>query len=288
MTTITHMGWLAVIGRPNVGKSTLFNALLGRSLSIVTRKAQTTQSRIMGVVTTAPHQYVLLDTPGVQNRLKQRRFAKLNRVAEQATYEADVALFVVDCLQWRADDMVALETLSEFKGPCIAVMNKYDRCAHKVEALARYREQLQQRYEFASLIMLSAQAGYNMELLHTLITEYLPKGEAMYAGDEITSHSIEFVLAEILRSKLLLLLHEEVPYNCQTQVEQMQDEGKHWLIHAVIWVPTSAKKAVVIGKGGQKLQQIAQQARLAMAAYLAKPVVLKSWVKVGRLPEADI
>ncbi len=281
-----HCGWVAIIGRPNVGKSTLFNALLGRSVSIVTRKAQTTQSRIMGVVTTPPCQYIILDTPGVQERLKRRRFAQLNKVAKQAAYEADAAVFMVEGLKWRDDDAIALETLASFNGPCIAVVNKFDRYAKDQQKTLAYVEMLQQKRTFDQVILVSSAKAIHVELVHQAICEAMPLGEFVYPAEAITDHTEDFILAEILRSKLLALLHDEVPYHCQTQIEMRQDMGKHWLVHANIWVPTSAKKAVVIGKGGQKLAQIGQQARSAMGAYLQKEVVLKTWVKIGNMDDA--
>ena len=280
-------GWVAIIGRPNVGKSTLFNALLGRSVSIVTRKAQTTQSKIMGVVTTPPHQYIMLDTPGVQERLKRRGFAKLNKVAKQAAYEADVAVFMVEGLKWREDDTIALDTLADFKGPCIALINKYDRFVNEQEKIARYVEILQSRREFDQVILVSCERGIHTALVHEAICERIPEGEFAYDSTMLTHHSEDFILAEILRSKLLLLLHEEVPYQCYTDIEHKQEQAKHWVIHANIWVPTSAKKALVIGKGGSKLKQIGEQARSAMRAYLDKEVVLKTWVKIGTPQHED-
>lgn len=283
--TKEHCGWVAIIGRPNVGKSTLFNALLGSSVSIVTRKAQTTQSRIMGVVTTPPYQYIVLDTPGVQQRLKRRRFAQLNKVAKQAAYEADAAVFMVEGLKWREDDAVALETLASFEGPCIAVVNKYDRFVKDKEKTLEYVHALQEKYPFEKIILASCTKGVHIELVHEAICEAMPAGAFVFPAEAVTEHSEDFILAEILRSKLLLHLHDEIPYQCQTEIEMRQDKGKHWLVHANIWVPTGAKKAVVIGKGGSKLQQIGQQARMAMGAYLKKEVVLKTWVKVGVLDD---
>ena len=285
--TEEHCGWVAIIGRPNVGKSTLFNALLGRSVSIVTRKAQTTQSRIMGVVTTPPYQYIVLDTPGVQQRLKRRRFARLNKVAKRAAFEADAAVFVVEGLKWREDDAVALATLESFEGPCIAVVNKYDRFVKDKEKTQAYIKALQERHRFDKIILTSCSRSVHIELVHEAICESMPVADFVYPPEALTDHSDDFILAEILRSKLLLHLHDEIPYQCQTEIEIRQDKGKHWLVHANIWVPTAAKKGVVIGKGGQKLQQIGQQARMAMGAYLNKEVVLKTWVKVGVLDEDD-
>ncbi|MEC8978016.1 MAG: GTPase Era [Pseudomonadota bacterium] len=276
-----YFGYVAIIGRPNVGKSTMFNALLGRSISIVTRKAQTTQSKIMGVVTTPPYQYVMLDTPGVQTRLQQRQYGKLNKIAKQAAYEADAAIFMVEGLKWRSDDAEALKTLEGFTGPVIAVVNKYDRYTKKMHDVQAYVDQLQTHYAFEKVVLASAEQALHMDLVQDAICEMLPEGAFLYPVASLTSHSDDFILAEILRSKLLMLLHEEVPYMAKTEIEIREDKGKHWLIYANIWVPSSSKKAMVIGKRGEKLKQIGIQARSAMRAYLQKEVVLKTWVKIG-------
>ena len=278
----TRFGYVALVGRPNVGKSTLFNHLLGQALSIVTRKAQTTQSMIMGICSDEHGQYVLLDTPGVQQRFVKRRFQSLNRIANQAAFEADVAIFVTGGLSWKEDDQKALASLSDFKGPRFCVINKWDHYADKPEKQMQFVQKLQEKMFFDQIILTSAKSGLGVDVLHAHLLEALPEGERQYDDDVLTEHSEHFILAEILRGQCLLFLHEEIPYHCITQIESVAHTDQHTLIQALIWVPTSAKKTVLIGKQGKKLESIGQAARKEMEVFLDNKVVLKTWVKVGQ------
>ena len=279
---VERCGYLAIIGRPNVGKSTLFNALLGHSVSVVTRKAQTTQTEIMGVVTKFPYQYVLLDTPGVQCRLKRR--TALNRVAAKSAFEADVAIFMAAGSQWTADDEVALKILHDFEGPVIGCINKLDKLLNQQDKLGQAIDNLKKRFPFEKIMTLSALRKLHVDLLHAEICACLPEGPALYDYDMVTSHSDDFLTQEILRAKLLEFLHEEIPYNLDLSIDLMKivDGRRH--IYVTIWVSSSSKKSVVIGKGGSKLKQIGIQARREMEAYFKQPVFLKTWVKVGAPP----
>ena len=277
--SVTHFGYCAIIGRPNVGKSTVFNALLGHSISIVTRKAQTTQTEIMGVVTDIPHQYVMLDTPGVQCRLKRR--TQLNRVAAKSVFEADLAIFMVAGSQWNDNDMAALDILREFDGPVIGCVNKMDKLANQPEKIQASIDRLREHYEFRQIMTLSATRNQHVDILHREICGFLPTGEAGYDVDLVTSHDDDFLIQEMVRAKALELLHEEIPYDMAVSVDLMKTvEGKRH-IYVTLWVRSSTQKAVVIGKGGQKIKQIGQQSRLQMEALFTEPIVLKTWVKVG-------
>lgn len=280
---VKSFGYCAIIGRPNVGKSTIFNALLGHSVSIVTRKAQTTQTEIMGVVTEPPYQYVMLDTPGVQCRLKRR--TKLNRVAAKSIFEADVALFVVAGSQWNDDDAAALQILQDFDGPVIACVNKLDKLSNMPEKLTRSVHDLQARYSFEKVITLSALRGLHIDLLQQEICSYLPAGDGQYAIDTVTKHDEKFLIQEMVRAKLLEFLHEEIPYNLSVTVDLIKEVKNIRHIYVTIWVSSSTQKAVVIGKGGSKLKKIGQQARLMMEKKFQQSVFLKSWVKVGEPSE---
>ena len=276
-----RFGYCALVGRPNVGKSTLFNALLGHSLSVVTRKAQTTQSRVMGIVTEEKVQYVLLDTPGVQQKFVKRRFQSLNRIANQAAFEADVAIFVTGGLSWHEDDTRALAALQDFTGPRYCVVNKWDQFAKKTEKQADFIQMLQDKGCFDKIILASAKQDLSVNVVHELIVEALPTGDMQYDEHMLTEHSESFILSEILRAQCLSFLHEEIPYHCITAIESLEDCGTHWHVQAIITVPTSAKKMVIIGKQGKKLESIGQAARMDMEAFMEKKVVLKTWVKVG-------
>ena len=281
-----RFGYCALVGRPNVGKSTLFNALLGHSLSVVTRKAQTTQSRVMGIVTEDQAQYVLLDTPGVQQKFVKRRFQSLNRIANQAAFEADVAIFVTGGLSWHEDDSRALSALKDFNGPCYCVVNKWDQFAQKTDKQTAFIQMLQDKGCFTNIILASAKEDLSVNVIHEMIIDALPEGDKQYDEHMLTEHSEAFVLSEILRAQCLSFLHEEIPYHCVTEIESLEDCGTHWHVQAVIWVPTSAKKMVIIGKQGKKLESIGQAARLEMEAFMEKKVVLKTWIKVGT-PKTD-
>ena len=277
---VTQFGYCAIVGRPNVGKSTIFNALLGHSVSIVTRKAQTTQTEIMGVVTDFPYQYVMLDTPGVQSRLKRR--TRLNRVAAKSVFEADMALFVAAGSQWNEDDEAALQVLKDFDGPVIGCVNKLDKLSQRPDKLLQSVEALQARYPFEKILTLSALRKLHVDLLHEEICSYMPDGEAQFAADTVTEHSDYFLIQEMVRAKLLEFLHEEIPYDLVVTVDLTKevDGVKH--IYVTIWVGSSTQKAVVIGKGGSKIKQIGQQARLMMEKNFRQPIFLKTWVKVGQ------
>ncbi len=276
---VKQFGYCAIIGRPNVGKSTMFNALLGHSVSIVTRKAQTTQTEIMGVVTDFPYQYVMLDTPGVQSRLKRR--TKLNRVAAKSVFEADIALFVVAGSQWNEDDEAALQVLKDFDGPVIGCVNKLDKLSSAPERMAKAIDALQSRYAFEKILTLSALRKLHMDLLHQEICDAMPFGEAQFPVDIVTEHDDAFLIQEMVRAKLLEFLHEEIPYDLCVSVdlEKIVKDVRH--IYVTIWVNSPTQKAVVIGKGGSKIKQIGSQARLMMEKHFDYPIFLKTWVKVG-------
>ena len=276
---VKNFGYCAIVGRPNVGKSTMFNALLGHSVSIVTRKAQTTQTEIMGVVTDFPYQYVMLDTPGVQSRLKRR--TKLNRVAAKSVFEADIALFVVAGSQWNEDDEAALQVLKDFDGPVIGCVNKLDKLSHAPDKMTRAVHELQSRYAFEKILTLSALRNLHMDLLHQEICDAMPAGEAQFPVDVVTEHDDVFLIQEMVRAKLLEFLHEEIPYDLSVTVDLMKTVKDMLHIYVTIWVSSSTQKAVVIGKGGSKIKQIGLQARLMMEKHFQQSVFLKTWVKVG-------
>lgn len=280
---VNRYGYCAIIGRPNVGKSTTFNALLGHSISIVTRKAQTTQTEIMGVVTDLPYQYVMLDTPGVQCRLKRR--TKLNRVAAKTVVEADLAIFMVSGSQWTDDDTAALNILKDFDGPVIGCINKVDKLHHRPDKLDESIERLRGAFPFHKIVTLSARQSLHVDILHREICQLLPSGEAGYPVETVTSHSDHFIIQEMVRAKALELLHEEIPYEIAVTVDltKVVDETQH--IYVTLWVRSSTQKGVVIGKGGQKLKQIGMQARAMIERHVKAPVVLKTWVKVGEPDE---
>ena len=284
LQTVNRFGYCAIIGRPNAGKSTTFNALLGHSISIVTRKAQTTQTEVMGVVTDLPYQYVMLDTPGVQCRLKRR--TKLNRVAVKTVVEADLAIFMVSGSQWTEDDQAALRILSDFEGPVIGCVNKLDKLRQRPDLLDKTIDRLRDAYDFHEIITISARESQHVDILHQEICALLPAGEAGYPIETVTSHSDHFIIQEMVRAKVLELLHEEIPYDISVTIDLIKEVDAKQHIYVTLWVKSATQKGVVIGKGGQKLKQIGSQARQLIERHLQAPVVLKTWVKVGT-PSAD-
>ena len=287
--TIDHFGYVAIVGKPNVGKSTLFNRLLGKRLSIVTRKAQTTLDRIMGVVSDTPYQYVMFDTPGVKSRLKHRHHAHLNRIAQQASQEADVALFMISGGQIEEDDLQALSVLESFEGPVIAVINKIDRHKGKgLHILHEAAEKLKTLYDFEAIMGISCKTEENIDVLKQAIYGHLPEMDGLFEQDELTQHTDEFIACEILRQMMLENVHEEVPYTAQITIEKFEREEKIDHIHAIFWVKHPSQKPLVIGQNGQMIKRIGTQARLAMQSHFNRKVFLKTWVKVGTPNDEDL
>lgn len=272
-------GYAAIVGRPNVGKSTLLNALLGEKLSIVTPKPQTTRHRIVGIRTDERGQILFVDTPGlhagggrVMNRL-------MNRTAAAALADADVALFVIEALRWTGEDAAVLERISRANGETLLVINKVDRVAPKSRLLP-FLEETAARGSFAEVVPVSALSGANVELLPKLILDRLPAGAALYAADQITDKSMRFIAAETIREKLTWRLRDELPYGIAVEIERYEEAGGGVLVGAVVWVERESQKAIVIGKGGELLKTIGRAARLELKARIGRPVHVELRVKV--------
>lgn len=276
----SHFGTVAIVGKPNAGKSTLFNRLLGASVSVVTRKAQTTQSRVIGVVHDKPYQYVMFDTPGVKTRIKHRHLGHLNRVAKQSTYEADCALFLVSGQSWNEDDEEALGLLEDFKGPVIGVVNKMDHLSDQA-SINRVVDHLREKRDFHQIITISARHGTHVDVLKHELRSLIPKAYALYSEDQMTTHTEAFLCTEILRAKILEHCHEEIPYVSVVTLDLFEHQPKWLAMHAVIWVKSASQKPVIIGKQGALLKRIGMAAREQMQKLLKTKVVLKTWVKVG-------
>ena len=272
-------GFAAIVGRPNVGKSTLLNALLGRKISIVSPKPQTTRHRILGILTRPEAQVIFVDTPGLHAGARRAMNRHMNRAALASLQDADVNVFVVEALRWMDEDQRVLDELVKQERPIILVLNKADKVFPK-ERLLPFIEELGRRAKFAEIVPLSALKRSNLEQLPTTIAGYLPESPAHFPDDQVTDRSDEFQAAEIVREKLTLRLRQELPYGLTVVLEQFKEEDGRLLINAVIWVERSGQKAIVIGNGGEQLKEVGRAARLEMVELFKRPVHLELWVKV--------
>ena len=275
-------GFAALVGRPNVGKSTLLNALLGRKLSIVSPKPQTTRTRLHGVLNRPGLQIVFVDLPGLHARQPRALNRFMNRMALASLADSDVNLFVVEALRWTDEDEQALAELRQAGRPILLLVNKVDRIRPR-EKLLPYLEQVSHKAEFAGIIPVSALKKDNLERLPELIATHLPESPLLFPPEHVTDASERFMAAEIIREKLTLRLQQELPYGIAVEIEAMgelEDEPGKLLIQAVIWVERAGQKAIVIGKGGAQLKEIGTAARLDLKAHFGRPVHLELWVKV--------
>jgi GTP-binding protein Era len=276
---ITRCGYVAVVGRPNVGKSTLINAILGSKISIVTPKPQTTRHRILGVHTVDNCQIVFVDTPGLHRRAAKTMNRMMNRAAASALADADLVLFVSEANRWTAEDQDVLDRLKKSRAPVIALLNKIDK-VHPKEELLSVLSQMSGRHDFAEVIPISAKLNDNLDKLVELIPAYLPESPALFPDEMITDRSESFRIAELIREKLTLLLRQEVPYGLTVQIEQYEEEAEGVNINAIIWVERDSQKGIVVGKGGKVLKKVGRAARLELKERLGVPVHLELWVKV--------
>jgi GTP-binding protein Era len=272
-------GLVAVIGRPNVGKSTLINAVMGRKVSIVTAKPQTTRHRILAVHTAEKEQIIFVDTPGLHRKSGKAMNRMMNRTAANALADADLVLFVSDATRWTEEDDDVLQRLQAADAPVIALLNKIDK-VHPREKLLERLATLSARFEFAEIVPISASKNDNLDHLMAMIPPFLPESPPLFPPDMKTDRSKEFHIAEIIREKLTLLLHQEMPYGLTVQVERLVQEEKGVAINAVIWVERDSQKGIAVGKNGSVLKKVGRSARLEIASLLGEAVHLELWVKV--------
>ena len=277
--TAHRCGMVAVIGRPNVGKSTLINAIMGRKVSIVTAKPQTTRHRILAVHTTDDVQIIFVDTPGLHRKAGKAMNKLMNRTAANALADADVVLFVTDVTRWTTEDDDVLKRLQRIDAPVVAVLNKIDK-VHPREKLLDALGLMAARFDFAEIIPVSAQKHDNLDQLMTMLPGFLPESPPLFPEDMHTDRSREFHAAEVIREKLTLMLHQELPYGLTVQVERFLEEPGGLTINAIIWVERDSQKGIVVGKNGSVLKKVGRAARLELKEQLNCNVHLELWVKV--------
>jgi GTP-binding protein Era len=271
-------GVIAVVGRPNVGKSTLVNALVGAKVSIVSSKPQTTRHRILGVRTEGDAQFIFADTPGFQTQYKNALNQAMNRAVTQALMEVDVVLWLVEARKFTPGDARILPLLPRDK-PVILVVNKVDTVADKTDLLP-YLQSVSGQFPFAEIVPLCAEKEKDALRLPAILKPYLPEGEPWFTEDDITDRSSRFLAAEIVREKVFRLTGDEIPYAVAVTVESFEEEGEMFRIGAVIWVERDTHKPIVLGKGGEHIKRIASEARQDMEKLFGRKVFLNLWVKV--------
>lgn len=278
MDSTFRTGYLAVVGRPNVGKSTLVNRLVGAHVCITSKKAQTTRHRIHGVLTTDDCQYIFVDTPGFQTSHKNALNRLMNRSVSQALAAVDVVLLVIEAGRWGKGEEDLLPQLPRER-PVLLLINKVDRLADK-SALLPFIEKVSAQFAFAEILPISAESGSGIAELLKTAGNYLPVAEPMFEADDITDRSERFLAAELLREKLFRNLGEELPYGVAVEIEKFETENNLRRVYAAVIVDKEAHKAIVIGKGGERLKRISTDARKDMERLFGGKVWLETWVKV--------
>lgn len=279
-------GYAVLVGRPNVGKSTLLNRLLGQKLAITSHKPQTTRHRIVGIKTTEQGQILYVDTPGIHQRGGQAMNRYLNRTARTALADVDVAVFVVQALQWTDEDAAVLAAVHGSGLPVVVAVNKVDLVSPR-ERLLPYLAELDRRGSFGAVVPVSARSGANCEALEREVLARLPEGEDIYPADQLSDRPERFFAAELLREQLVRRYHEELPYAATVEIESFEASAEAVKIGAVIWVERDNQRRILIGKGGAALKAAASAARQQMIAFFGCPVHLDVWVKVKRSWSSD-
>jgi GTP-binding protein Era len=279
-------GYVAIVGRPNVGKSTLLNRMVGHKLAITSHKPQTTRHSILGIRSRPGGQILFVDTPGIHQRGEQALNRYLNRTARAVLKDVDLVLFVVEAHVWTPEDEAVLSALESIRVPCIAAVNKIDRLADKAELLPCL-DGLSKKRAFDALVPVSATKGDQVEALEQRILQALPEGPNIYPGEQLSDRPESFFAAELLREQLTRRYAKELPYQLSVEIERFREEGNLYRINALIWVERPAQKAIVVGKQGEALKVAAREARLEMERFFGCKVHLEVWVKVKRSWSSD-
>ncbi|RTZ15946.1 GTPase Era [Vibrio aquaticus] len=276
-----HCGFIAIVGRPNVGKSTLLNRILGQKISITSRKPQTTRHRIMGVDTEGDYQAIYVDTPGLHIEEKRAINRLMNRAANSSLSDVNLVFFLVDGTHWTADDEMVLTKLQKSNFPVVLCVNKVDVVQDRNEVMMHMQE-MSSKMDFVDVVPISAKHGKNIEVLRKHVRDHLPKATHHFPEEYVTDRSQRFMASEIVREKLMRFTGEELPYSVTVEIERFDynpdTDGFH--INALILVERTGQKKMVIGKGGEKIKTIGREARLDMEELFGRKVYLETWVKV--------
>ena len=284
--TNLHSGYVAIVGRPNVGKSTLLNRLLGVKLAITSHKAQTTRHAILGIKSFDDGQVVYVDTPGIHDRSDNAMNRYLNRTARSVLSDVDLLSFVVEALRWTKEDEKVLAHLQQTAVPVMLAVNKVDKIKQK-ETLLPYLSEMAARHPFAEIVPLSAKSGKNLEQLEERVLQALPVGEKLFPDDQLTDRPEKFFAAEMIREQITRRYAKELPYATSVEIEKFEELEGRYRIHAVIWVEKPGQKGIIIGKNGQALKEMATQARKSMERFFDTKVHLEIWVKVKKSWSSD-
>ena len=272
-------GFAALVGRPNVGKSTLLNALVGQKVSIVTPRPQTTRHRIVGISRLPDAEIAFVDTPGLHQNASRALNKAMNRTAASALDGADLVVLVVEAMRWTTEDDLALERIKSSSRPALVAVNKVDRVNPR-SLLLPYLASLSQKHDFLEVVPISALKANGIEDLQRTIAKHLPKSPPMFPDGELTDRGRDFRIAEMIREKLTLELNQEVPYGIAVEVERAVEEDGQLVVDAAIWVDREGQKPIVIGAKGERLKRVGRSARLALNEILGRRLHLTLWVKV--------
>jgi GTP-binding protein Era len=274
-------GFVAIVGRPNMGKSTLMNYMLGQKLSITSKKPQTTRHQILGIKTIDDLQIMFVDTPGLHKEQNIALNRYMNKAASEALRGVDLVLFMIDRTAWTEEDQLVLEKVKHAQCPVILVVNKVDQLADKASLLPQLGV-LSEKMDFSNIIPVSAKSGTNVDKLEELICSYMPQGAHHYPEDQLTNRSSRFMVAEIVREKLMRNVGDEVPYGATVEIEEFVHDGSLLTISALVLVERDGQKKIIIGDKGDRMKTIGRDARLDIEHLFDCKVMLKLWVKVRR------
>ena len=277
--TPTRCGYVAIVGRPNVGKSTLLNYLLGQKISITSRKPQTTRHQVMGIFTEDNDQVIFVDTPGMHKEQGKALNRYMNRAASSALTDVDLVLFLVDRTRWTEEDDLVLQVLTDVRAPVALVINKTDMVEDK-KLLLPWAETLMERRDFDALFPISALRSHNLDQLQAYIRSKMPEAPHFFPEDQVTDRSSRFLAAELIREKIVRQLGDELPYSTAVEIESFKQEGKILHIHGLIYVERDGQKRIIIGDKGARMRSIGTEARKDMEQAFDTKVMLKLWVKV--------
>ena len=272
-------GFVSIVGRPNVGKSTLVNTILKNNISIVTRKPQTTRNRILGIHTRSNYQAILVDTPGIHINEKKVINKMMNKTALNAIMDTDLNLFLCEANRWVKEDDVALKQIKKSDAPSILLLNKIDLISPK-EKILESISKLSEKHKFKEIIPISAKNRDSLNVLMDKIPILLPDSPQLYETEMLTDRSRPFMTSEKIREKLLMQLNQEVPYGLSVEIEKFEEKNNAIEIAALIWVERESQKGIVVGKNGNVLKKIGSSARIELVNYFEKRIHLKLWVKV--------